>query len=166
MTKRLRRIRSRRDGEAGTAVVELALVLPLFFLLLFGMLDFGKAFNYWIDETHLANLGARWSVVNKNPGAPALTLQQHIRAQANTEEMRLGGTATLQNPISVCISFPNSGSSLVGDPVRVTVAMTYRWLPFLGERISILQTTVRASATMRIEQKPTNYSTSNNLGTC
>jgi hypothetical protein len=163
MTNRLRRIRS-RPGEAGTALVELALVLPLLFLLLFGMLDFGKAFNYWIDDTHLANLGARWAVVNKNPGAPALTLQQHIRAQANTDEQRLGGTPSLQNPVSVCISFP-SGSSLVGEPVRVTVAMTYRWLPWLGQRLSILQTTVRASATMRLEQKPTNY-TAANLGTC
>jgi hypothetical protein len=31
------------------------------------MVDFGKAFNYWNDETHLANEAVRYAVVNKNP---------------------------------------------------------------------------------------------------
>jgi Flp pilus assembly protein TadG len=54
-------------GESGAVLVEFVLVLPLLLVLLFGMLDFGKAFNYWIDETHLANEGARFAAVNKNP---------------------------------------------------------------------------------------------------
>ena len=33
----------------GTALAELALVLPLLLVLIMGMLDFGKAFNEWID---------------------------------------------------------------------------------------------------------------------
>src|SRR5437867_1360914 len=47
----------------GTALAELALVLPLLLVLIMGMLDFGKAFNEWIDETHLANEGARLAAV-------------------------------------------------------------------------------------------------------
>ena len=54
-------------NEDGAALVEFVLVLPLLLLLLIGMLDLGKAFNYWIDETHLANEGARYAAVNKNP---------------------------------------------------------------------------------------------------
>jgi Flp pilus assembly protein TadG len=46
-------------NEAGAALVEFVLVLPLLLVLLLGMLDLGKAFNYWIDETHLAHEGAR-----------------------------------------------------------------------------------------------------------
>jgi Flp pilus assembly protein TadG len=136
--------------------VEFALILPVLALLLFGMLDFGKAFNYWIDETHLANEGARWAVVNKNPASSG-SLQNYIRQQVTSNELRDGGTSSLQDPIQVCIEFPN-GSSNVGDPVRVTLTATYRWLGVLAERTSVTQTTISGSSTMRLEARPTNYS--------
>jgi Flp pilus assembly protein TadG len=102
-------MRSRRhlDDDSGAALVEFALIAPLLLILLFGMIDFGKAFNYWIDETHLANEGARWAVVNKNPAGSG-TLQQYIQQQADTPELRTGGTASVPNPMQVCISFPRS----------------------------------------------------------
>lgn len=142
------------SDERGTALVEFALVLPLLLVLLFGMLDFGKAFNYWIDGTHLSAEGARWAVVNKNPGSG--TLQEYIQQQADTDELRNGGTASVGTPLQVCISFPN-GTADVGDPVHVNASFTYNWLPFLGTQIGVTQTTVSASATMRLEAVPTNY---------
>jgi Flp pilus assembly protein TadG len=151
----LQRRLPRLGGEEGTALVEFALILPILALLLFAMLDFGKAFNYWIDETHLANEGARWAVVNRNPGGGSL--QDYIRQQATTPELRNGGTASIANPVQVCISFPN-GTSNVGDPVQVTVSATYHWLPILGNNIGIAQTTITGSSHMRLEALPTNYS--------
>jgi Flp pilus assembly protein TadG len=138
--------------EAGVAVVEFALVLPILIVLLFGLLDFGKAFNYWIDETHLANEGARWAVVNKNPGPG--TLQEYIRDQANTEELRTGGTSSVPDALQVCISFPQG--EVVGAPVEVTVATNYNWLSFLG--LSVTSTSITGRSTMRLEAQPTNYS--------
>ena len=147
--------RHRRDGESGAALVEFALVLPILLLLLLGMLDFGKAFNYWIDQTHLAHEGARWAVVNKNPG-PGPTLQDSMRLKANTTELLNGGTASVPNPVQVCIGFP-SGSSNVGDPVQVTVSVDYNWIPFIGNAIGMGTSTLSASSTMRLEAVPTNY---------
>jgi Flp pilus assembly protein TadG len=146
----------RSQDERGAALVEFALVLPLLLVLLLGMLEFGKAFNYWIDTTHLANEGARWAVVNYNPGTG--TLQDYVREQANTLELRDGGTSSIPagDEAEVCISFP-SGTANVGDPVLVTVSATYHWLPFIGERISSAQVTITGSATMRLEAQPTNY---------
>jgi hypothetical protein len=146
--------RRRRPDERGVALVEFALVLPLLLLLLFGMLDFGRAFNYWIDSTHLANEGARWAVVNHNPGSGSL--QQYIQQQADTGELRSGGSAAVPDPLNVCISFPNGGA--VGQPVHVTASVTYHWLPFISNRIGVLATTVTGSSTMRLEAVPTNYS--------
>jgi Flp pilus assembly protein TadG len=143
-----------RSDESGVALVEFALVLPLLLVLLFGMLDFGRAFNYWIDSTHLANEGARWAVVNKNPGSG--TLQQYIQEQADTAELRSGGTSSVPDPLQVCVSFPNG--AVVGEPVKVTATVTYHWLPFLGQHIGLLDTTVTGSAVMRLEAVPTNYS--------
>ncbi len=148
----------RRDirGERGTALVEFALVIPVLLLVLFGTLDFAKAFNYWIDETHLAAEGARWAVVNSNPGSGSL--QQYIQQQADSSQLR--GLA------HVCITFPTnpaSGTSgQVGDPVDVTVTSDYNWMPFVASGASLAPSTaITGSATMRLEALPSNYSTGN-----
>jgi Flp pilus assembly protein TadG len=154
----LRRGRDRARSEDGVALVEFALVLPVLALLLFAMLDFGKAFNYWIDETHLANEGARLAVVNRNPGSGGLSLQEYIRDQATTPELKNGGTPSVSSPLQVCIEFP-AGTSNVGDPVKVTVETTYQWLGVItGEIPGLTTATIRGQATMRLEVQPTNYS--------
>ena len=144
--------------ERGVALVEFALVAPILLVLLFGMLDFGRVFNYWIDATHLSNEGARWAVVNKNPASSG-TLQQYIQAQADTNELRNGGSSSVPSALQVCISFP-SGSSTVGNPVEVTASVTYNCLPFLSSQAlgALTSTTVSSSSTMRLEAPPTNYS--------
>jgi Flp pilus assembly protein TadG len=149
--------------ESGVALVEFALVAPILLVILLGILDFGKAFNYWIDQTQLASAGARWAVVNAAPGVcadgtSASTLQQYIQCQADTRELRNGGTTSLPNRAKVCISFPpvaGHTSPLVGDPVRVTVTAGYRWLPLIGQKLSVASTTLTGEATMRLEAKPT-----------
>jgi Flp pilus assembly protein TadG len=151
----VKRVLARLGSQDGASLVEFALVLPVLALILFAMLDFGKAFNYWIDETHLANEGARWAVVDRNPGGGSL--QQYLVDQATTNELRNGGTASVANPAEVCISFPN-GTSNVGDPVLVTVSATYNWLPIISNRIGVTQTTITGSSHMRLEAIPTNYS--------
>jgi Flp pilus assembly protein TadG len=159
--------RSTLRSEDGQALAEFALVLPLLVLLLFGMLDFGKAFNYWNDATHLSAEGARFAVVDRKPDpASTASLQAQIRDQADTAELRNGGTPAVGSPAQVCIDFPN-GTTNVGDPVRVRMRFTYNWLPFIGGGtplpltgggIKIAQTTISATSVMRLEAKPTTYS--------
>jgi Flp pilus assembly protein TadG len=146
------RNRSPYGSESGVALVEFALVLPVLLLILFGVLEFGKGFNYWIDETHLANEAARFAVVNKNPGTSG-TLQDYVLSQADTSEFRTGGTTAVPSKPQVCITFPN-GTSNVGDPVKATVTLTYHFLPF----VKPADVTMSASSTMRLEALPTNYS--------
>jgi Flp pilus assembly protein TadG len=150
------------NDQKGTSLVEFALILPVLALILFGLLDFAKAFNYWNDQTHLAAEGARWAVVNSNPGSG--TLQQYLQQQADTSELR--GLAV------VCIAFPNNPdtgtSGQVGDPVQVTVKSRYTWIPFVASKASLSPSmTITGSATMRLEAPPTNYSAgSGGTGTC
>jgi Flp pilus assembly protein TadG len=148
--------RLRRD-ESGVAIIEFALVLPLLLLLILGVIDFGKAINYWIDETHLANAGSRWAVVDNWPGkGSGTTLQQAILKQADTGELRgqVEGTQGKGHAHSavVCISFPN-GTHHVGDPVEVRVSYDYRWLHFITSQVKLAtpSTSVAGSSTMRIE---------------
>ena len=143
-------------NERGAALVEFTLVLPVLLLVLIGMLEFGRVFNYWIDETHLANAAARWAAVDRNPG-PGGTLQESVQQQADTNELRNGGTASVPTGAEVCIDFPD-GASGVGDPVEATVSVDYNWMPFIGDALGgATTTTLTGSATMRLEAEPNEY---------
>jgi Flp pilus assembly protein TadG len=158
--------------ERGVALVEFALVLPLLLLLLLGMIDVGKAVNYWNDETHLANEAARYVAVNKSPDPrwaasppnslknPAYKVNQTMNAQADSGELQNGGGSISPPGINVAICFPN-GTHNVGDPVRVTVTATYNWLAYLVQKTGIAPTTLTGKSTMRIEQAPVDPSPAN-----
>ena len=144
----------RYRDESGAALVEFALVVPLLLVLILGIADFGRALNYWIDSTHIANVAARYAAVNKNPAASG-TLQRHMELQATAPELRDGSAQA--TPVDVCVTFP--GGTNVGDPVRVEVKSTWSWLGYLVEEAGLdLDTELVGRATMRLEAKPTNYS--------
>jgi Flp pilus assembly protein TadG len=147
---------SARRGSAGTAMVEFALVLPLLLTLVLGIADFGKAFNYWIDETHLANEAARWAAVNGSPCNSGSLQQCILSTQAETAELR--------NNASVCIVNPDGQGYTVGHPVQVKVQYVYTWLPWFPDRLGFpTSTRIGAEATMRLEA---NIVPGANVGTC
>ncbi len=133
-------------GQSGQALVEYALVLPLLLLLVFGVLEFGRAVHYWIDSTHLANEGARYAAVNRNPG-PGGSLAQTLADKGSTSELRDGSASV--DPLQVCIDYP-SGTSAAGDPVRVRATTTYHFLPFMN----VLPVKITGEANMRLERRP------------
>ena len=149
---------ARARGESGVALVEFALILPLLMLILLGILDFGRAFNYWLDQTHIANEGSRWAIVNTNPGTSSL--QKYLQCSADTNELKNGGTSSVPDPLTVTISFPlnpSTGTSgQVGDPVAVTTSTKFNLLPFIGKAASNpTGLNLTASSIMRLEQPPT-----------
>jgi Flp pilus assembly pilin Flp len=139
--------------ERGVALVEFALVLPLLMLLLLGMVDFGKAFTMWIDETHLANSAARYAAVNSAPTSGCSgCLESDIENQADTQELK----NSFGDPGNgVCITFP-SGTGAKGDSVRVVVTGESQFFSFLTGFVPGLsgagKKTLHASSTMRIEK--------------
>jgi Flp pilus assembly protein TadG len=137
----------------GAALVEFTLVLPVLVLLVFGSLDIGKAYNYWIDATQLANEGARWAAVNGSPDPGQPNFLAAIRNQADSAELRNGSTSSVPNPLQVCVHFP-SGSSQVGQPVEVTVTSDYQFMSFIASKLSVLNAPVVGRATMRLERTP------------
>ena len=150
--------------EKGVALVEFALVLPLVLVLLLGMIDAGKAFNYWNDETHLANEAARFAAVDSSPtknpdGTPtAKSLNAAILSQADTTELKNGGTSSIPTAQTICIWFPNKATLsspayfAVGQPVQVIVTAQYHWLGYLVGKGLLPSSTFRATSTMRLEQ--------------
>src|SRR5271167_2477174 len=93
---RTRVLRTVRESEDGQAVLELALCIPVLLIVVLGIVDFGRAVNYWNNETHLANLGARFAAVGnwpqecveKEPGGRERTitkptLVEYLKCQAS-----------------------------------------------------------------------------------
>jgi Flp pilus assembly protein TadG len=114
--------------EDGQALPEFALVVPLLVVILFAVIAFGKAFNYWNDATHISAEGARYAAVNNKPfPANAASLQAQLHAQADTDELRNG-----------------RASGDVTSPSQV-----------LG--LAMANTDVESTSVMRLETAPTNY---------
>jgi Flp pilus assembly protein TadG len=154
MNRNFTDIKSRLRADSGAAIVEFVLVLPIFLLLLLGVFDFGKAFNYWIDGTHLSHEGARFAAVGKNPG-PGPSLAESIKSRADTAELRDGGTS-VTSEMKVCVSFPAGVPAKVGDPVQVNVEFTYTFLGYINAMVpGITSKTVTNTSTMRLERPPT-----------
>jgi hypothetical protein len=145
-------------GERGQALVEFALIAPLFIALVVGVVQFAVALNFWFDLQRLANQGARSAAVNCGVGANqcgSTTLEEYLgpKTQATPEGQVISkGNTPL---VEVCYVPPSDPapagwSPSVGDAVRVQLKERYRLQAIVG----LAKIDLRARATMRIEQIP------------
>jgi Flp pilus assembly protein TadG len=163
--------------ERGVALTEFALVAPILFIALFAIIDFGKAINYWNDQTQLAAQGARMAAVS---GSNALTpagvclettttksnLADYIQCQADTNELLNGKTTPSGSTAAeVCISLPGT-SAAIGQPIRVIVKSQYTWIPLLPLPASLKTVTIQGAATMRLERPWTSGAVGSTGATC
>jgi Flp pilus assembly protein TadG len=117
-----------RDQD-GAAAVEFALLLPLLVLLLFGLIQFGIAFNTKIQATNAAREGARMAVVGIDNWADVgggLAFWQAVQQNAGVGDIDncvldttdvVGGTLTVtfDYPLDLVIPFmPNPPSWQTG----------------------------------------------------
>jgi Flp pilus assembly protein TadG len=122
-------------NQSGAAAVELALLLPVLIAIIFGISQFGIAFNSWITLSNAAREGARLASV-----AGALS-------QADIDKVK--SYATTGDIISVNAYF-DSGTGK-GKPVRVEVvgkALDLN-IPFVHDWGDI---SLKGTATMRLEK--------------
>ncbi len=139
-------------AEDGQALVELALVLPILVVVIFGIVEFGRAVNYNVDETHLANEAARCAAVNFS-GCPTLAA---IKGQADTEELKNGKTEDVKDASKLCVTYPEGTE--VGKPVRAEMTVNFEWLKAFSSLFPggpVGSTPITATATMRLETAAT-----------
>jgi Flp pilus assembly protein TadG len=157
--------RSRAFGrdERGTALVEFALLAPLLFLLLFGIVDFGRALDYYNQVTQLAGQGARAAAVNRMPDGTAITSGSALQNQIATVYT---AQPELKKGIVVCIVGPVPTN--VGDPVTVKVSYQFHFLPLIGAAANALGgLTLSSTQTERAEVVPPTYTAGDQNGnTC
>ena len=115
-----------RRNRRGAAAVEFAVVAPLFFLLVFGMIEFGRMVMVQQIITNGSREGARIAVLDGATGGEVVTAVENYLTSASVDGAEV---AVSPNPPS---------SAGYGEPVTVVVSIPFdqvSWLPspmFLG----------------------------------
>jgi hypothetical protein len=142
-----------RADEQGTALVEFALILPILIALLFGVIEFGFAFNSNLEVRSASREGARLAAVDNgcgsgtscsSPGVQRDNLIVATRAKAT-------GLANRQS-IKISVSLPN-GTQAGKD---AEVCLNYTLQSKTGLFSPVLNNVVlKSKAVMRLEQDAT-----------
>jgi len=119
-------------NEKGASAVEFALLLPVLVMIVFGIFEFGIAYNNYIALTHAAREGARLAAVGKDLDY----IKSHLMSPSVSIE-------------SVTIDPLTPSARVVGEPVTVTVTgkVLHIEIPFVLSKDLHLSST----AEMRVE---------------
>lgn len=125
----IRRILKKKRGQA---IVEFALVLPIFVLLVFGILEFGILFHHYMVVTAASREGARTAAlggtnaeVQAVVSAAAASVDNGSLASTVTPAARVKGesvTVTVTNPVRILTPlisavFPQNPVPVIGTTV-------------------------------------------------
>ena len=136
----LTRLARRTRSERGQAAVELLIILPVFLALVFGVIELGKGYSYWVDMTHLAGESGRYASVSWFPGcapppaAPGTcpgafpTLQAYTIGAADLSELANSSNPTLPAPAG-CANTPQNPAANVKGEVPCKLRITYCYPP-------------------------------------
>jgi Flp pilus assembly protein TadG len=127
---------ARRDR--GQSLVEFALILPLLFIVVFGIIDFGMGFHSWITVTNAAREGARLGAVHASEDE--IIAKVHDAAN-NLDPDNLDITVTNADP----------EADHVGEPVSVQVDYQYDLITPLAGILHIPTFNISSNAEMRLE---------------
>jgi hypothetical protein len=143
----------------------MALALPLLVLILFGIIFFAEALNYWNDETNAANVTARYAaVLGYAGGAPSCNgsvstnVTQYAICKAGVD------SAALNNACAQVQDLTTSGSFAQGDEVQITVRY-HDQIPALGTLFGSVNIPITSSATMMLEAGPSTSQNASGGGT-
>ena len=166
-----RRLREQR----GQALIEFILVLPMVFLLVMNLVNFGGFFYAWITVANAARAGANYAILGgASVGAPGTPSGSQVSSVITEDVKSLPNSASTS--VNACLINDSTGTpqktSLVGscasmstlpiDPepsnyVVTVVDVTYTYQPFisgftfprLGVYLTIPPTTLYQRAVMR-----------------
>lgn len=133
--------------QRAQTVLEFALIAPIAFVLLFGIIDFGIAFSHRVTIEHAVREGARYAAVNADPDA--------IRERTSAQSRGLVDASVVE----VCYEPgpKNTGTlGFPGDYVKVTAPATYgltiigRGLELIGGSVGPINLTTHGDARLEL----------------
>ena len=109
--------RPRRGSEEGTIAIEAALLLPIFFLALLGIIEFGAAFWQWNTMLLAVEQAGRYVMVNNS--------SCDVSCAETQMQSVLSGSSVCTAPSAgqICVS----ASTTAGTPSAMTLTATYKF---------------------------------------
>jgi Flp pilus assembly protein TadG len=123
-----------KRSEDGAAAVEFALLVPVLLLLLFGIIDFARAFNAQVTVTHAAREGVR------------------VQALGGTVAEATTAAQTAATPLTVTVT---TAACTAGQPTSVTATTTFNYVTPISDFMQLfggsglLPTTLSGTGIMR-----------------
>ena len=102
-------------NEKGAAAVEFALILPILVIIVFGIFQFGIAFNNWISLTHAAREGARLAAVGQYTA-------QKVRDSAPSVQIQTINVTGLSGKIGESVTV-----QVVGNVLNLEIPLIGNW---------------------------------------
>ena len=134
-------------GRSGQALVEFALVVPIFMLLVMGVIEFGRAWNLQQTMTEAAREGARRAAVfdpTVTPIQAASAIKAKIQA-AGFDSTR--ATITWQDCTTTCVAISDFLTLGRNDVVSVDVRMPYQFT-FLKRLMNLVNSSSNGTITL------------------
>lgn len=128
------------NGKKGAALVEMAIILPFLFLIVFGIFEFGRAMYITNTLNNAARYGARLAVVSTSP----------LNIASLTTEIKNHTPLSAADLDIIDISIPN-GSPSSGTAVTVTVLLPFTPIIPIMEDFFPSGFKLKGEATMRYE---------------
>ena len=128
MLKVLRQKRSPYSESNGAAAVEFALILPLFFLLIFALIDFGRMFFVQVSITSASREGVRLSSLY-SAGIPDI---QSVVTLVNSSAPTAATISQLTSGATLTVTQTSCNLTSTTENTTVLVATTFRWLLPVG----------------------------------
>lgn len=111
-------IAARHASERGETLIEFAFASIIFFMTVFGTIQFGLAVWRYNSLSYLAQEGVRWAAVRGEnttcscTAATTITVQDYVRGRA---------VGIAASALTVTASWPDANSHAAGKTVQVTV---------------------------------------------
>ncbi len=95
-----------RPRERGATLVESALVLPILVLLVFGVVEFGRAYNAQVTLTHAAREGVRELAITQDPSAASTKAVNAATSIDPTDLTVMASSCTAGYDATLSLSYP------------------------------------------------------------
>lgn len=143
--------RDRKPCESGQTLVEFALILPIFILMLVGIFDFGRAIYAYNTINNAAREAVRVGIVNQNVGA--------IEAEALAQAVSLGldSTDVTVNFMEPDFTDAEPCASTPGYSCVVEVEVRFQYNPATPVIGNIVGTLDLVGSSRQLIEKTNNY---------
>lgn len=128
--------------EDGQAMVEFALILPIFLLILCGIIDFGWLFYNQLSLNNACREGARYAVVHTAENADTRSIINHIE--------NMSTTVFANDGVDITVEYTSPADPTSGDvKVRIQADISF-FTPVLSSVLG-KEKTITSTVIMKVE---------------